>query len=742
MSMYSFQPIFPPWVVAMWLLVCLGLILHGWRRQAETMPPRIRRALFGLRLAGLALLTAFLLRPWRETSTPKSGASRVVVLLDSSASMFDHADATDRQGPPRRRWDAALAALPETFPGPAELYRFSDQGLLPCPANLGETTALPGETALGTALEEALSSRQRPGALPLAAVVLLSDGAETAPGSSLVETARHARALKIPVSTLCLGSPEIPPNATAVWQTRRLTVAQGEPFQLTAKALSDFPDTIAANLTIHDNSGQLLTKQDILLRPNEASVLQFDLPPIAQAGDYAFTIRVTGQGADGRPSDDSDTALIHVEAPPHRKLLFLSANPGWEWRFLRLVAEHANDMEISAIVRIGRDAEANAALPSDFRPARLYHHFHLPESQDDLGFPGEPGDYADFDGVVLACSAAAQFTPQQCDALLAFVERKGGGLLLTGNPAELPEALLRVLPARDFEIRQAAAQNSLQGNCDFIFDAETASRLSGGKAALPRGTHYLAAQTPKPAARIALADEHGGAILVAQGNYGAGRVAWLGLEESWRWCLAPGETDGLALHREFWETLLEWLGHNRQPVLRLEMPSEESAVGQPVALAAWVTGPDFLPAPAAQVQVRIACPDQTTKLLTLSPAPEELGLFQTEFLPETAGAYTADFTALATPEALAVTAKGVFLARDISREAAEAGANPDLLADTARITGGATLQAPVNWSKLPLSPNSPQNITRAFLLENLACALLLILLWGTEWWLRRHHGLK
>ena len=468
MSTYSFQPICPTWVIVMWGLVCLGLILHAWRRQRDEVPTRIRVWLIVLRIGGLALLITLFLRPWRETSIPQPGASRVIILADSSASMFDHTDAQDENGKLLRRWDAAVDALPEHFPWTAERLRFADQGLLSWTA---EATALPGETALGDALDEALESRNRPGALPLAAVVLLTDGCETAPDSSLVDAARHARTLKIPVSTLVVGSPEVPPNASVAFTAHRLSVPQGERIALTAQASSDFPKPINVNLTILDNLGQQRDSRQIQLSPNSPASIAFDLPPIDHAGDYAFTVLLSGQGEDGRPADDTDTILVHIEEPPQRKLLYLASNPGWEWRFLRPVAEAANDLEISAILRIGRSDDDLERLPADFRPTRLFHRYHLPETAgEDLGFPATPAEYSDFDAVVLECAAAATFTAEHCEALLAFVERRGGGLLLIGSPEGLPEVLQRMLPAKDFEERQAPVRNTLLVNREFIFE--------------------------------------------------------------------------------------------------------------------------------------------------------------------------------------------------------------------------------------------------------------------------------
>ena len=747
MSHYSLQPICPVWVIAMWGLVCLGLILHAWRRQQATVPLRIRLWLLGLRLIGLVFLMGILLRPWQEKTIPQPGASRVVFLVDASPSMFDCKDAIEVDGNPVRRWDAACATLPDEYPWKAELLRFGENGLVAWPKSPSAASALPGDTPIGKALDEALDSQRRPGALPLAAIVLFSDGHETASDSSLIEAAKHARAQQIPVSTLTFGSSAIPPNAKVSIPSKSLTVLQGENLTLPVQVTSDFPTPFQAQVSISDETGRPLATQSRQVEADRPTEFAFELDVGDTPGEHAYTATLSGFPAqDGRPDDNQDTVVVHIEAPPHYRLLYLADNPLWEWRFLRTVAENTKDLEISAIIRIGRDPEAHAHLPTDFQPARLFHRINLHEdavaAAEDRGFPTEPSEYAAFDAVVLECTAASSWTEEQCSALLAFVERRGGGVLLTGNPETLPEALRRLTPVGGWEEHQATVRNSLLVNREFIFEAEGASRLGTGKLALPIQTRYWGAHSQKPAARVAIRDENGDILLAAMGNYGAGRVAWLGLTETWRWCLAETELDGQAIHREFWETLLNWLSQNRQPILRAELPAEEVATGKPAMLGIWVTGPDFLPAPAAQVQARIRLPDQTSQVLAFSPSSEEIGFYQAEFIPPRPGAYTVEFTALATPDAIAVSTQAIFLARNLSREAQESAACPEIMSDIARMTNGVVLQPPIHWSKLPLAEQIPRHVVRHYFLENGWFLFLLVLIWGTEWWLRRRHGLK
>ncbi|MBI5105815.1 MAG: VWA domain-containing protein [Solirubrobacterales bacterium] len=180
--------------------------------------PRWRRwlpaTLLGLAVAALALALA---RPERTVAVPVERAS-VVLVIDTSRSM----QATDVD--PDRIEAAKRAALSFLDKVPKELrvglvaYNDAVHTILrPTEDRDGvrltiEALEATGGTATGDALAGALQSLRervgdRGGRRPPAAVVLLSDG-KTTDGQDPVEVARQFGRLRIPISTVALGTPD------------------------------------------------------------------------------------------------------------------------------------------------------------------------------------------------------------------------------------------------------------------------------------------------------------------------------------------------------------------------------------------------------------------------------------------------------------------------------------------------------------------------------------------------------
>jgi Ca-activated chloride channel family protein len=176
------------------------------RSRLHFLPP----VLLVLALTALGLALA---RPEREVKVPIAGAT-VVLVTDHSGSMA----ATDVE--PTRLEAATKAAISflEATPDSARvgLVTYSDgpdQAIQPTRnhdvirAGLENQTAN-GATATGDALQVALDMvrRQRStGKRPPSAIVLLSDGQRTA-GINELDVAQEAQRLKVPISTVSLGT--------------------------------------------------------------------------------------------------------------------------------------------------------------------------------------------------------------------------------------------------------------------------------------------------------------------------------------------------------------------------------------------------------------------------------------------------------------------------------------------------------------------------------------------------------
>lgn len=183
----------------------------GWRRH---LPP-------ALALAALAALVVALARPQRTVAAPQRVAT-VMMVTDVSGSM----NATDVQ--PDRLTAAVGAArtlsheLPETFR--LGLITFSDSAEQRAAPSTDRTAvnfaldrlAAVGGTAMGVGLERGLEAARTPvpdvtgrGTRRLPAVlVLLSDGKDTEGSVDPLEVARRARAARIPIYAIALGTPD------------------------------------------------------------------------------------------------------------------------------------------------------------------------------------------------------------------------------------------------------------------------------------------------------------------------------------------------------------------------------------------------------------------------------------------------------------------------------------------------------------------------------------------------------
>jgi Ca-activated chloride channel homolog len=180
----------------------------GWRRSVP----------FVLALAALTLLVVGIARPHVVRSVTRDEAT-IVLAIDTSRSMA----ATDVRP---SRFDAAHAAAQEFLDAVPDAYRvgivsFSTAAstvLTPTTDREAAKVAL-GElrlgsgTAIGNAIARSVElastdERQQPrsGARSPAAVLLLSDGAQTAGGLTPDDAVKEARKLGIPVSTVALGT--------------------------------------------------------------------------------------------------------------------------------------------------------------------------------------------------------------------------------------------------------------------------------------------------------------------------------------------------------------------------------------------------------------------------------------------------------------------------------------------------------------------------------------------------------
>jgi Ca-activated chloride channel homolog len=183
-------------------------------------PPAWRRHLpIALLLIGGAFLLVGFARPQASIRVKRQDAT-VVLVIDVSGSMAARDSRPTRLGAAKRIAEEYVDKLPKGYR--VSVITFSDHSTLVTPPTHDKTLALdaldrahtgPQGTALADAVVRgvivAKTVPRKPGARrPPAVIVVASDGGQTAGRLTPVQAAQFARASRIPVTTIALGTPD------------------------------------------------------------------------------------------------------------------------------------------------------------------------------------------------------------------------------------------------------------------------------------------------------------------------------------------------------------------------------------------------------------------------------------------------------------------------------------------------------------------------------------------------------
>lgn len=227
----------PLWLAAL-LVVPAAIVGHVWlernraaRAAAWTSPALVpnlvtaspgwrRHVPVGLILAAVAFLVLGAARP-RATFAAKREEATVVLTIDVSGSMLAKDVKPTRLGAAERAATAFVQKLPKKFR--VAVVSFGTRPAVVATPSAGRARALEAlktlHTGEGTALGEAIqrsvqvarvstAASTQHGSRPPAAVLLISDGAQTQGRVQPVAAAREARQQGVPVYTVSLGTPD------------------------------------------------------------------------------------------------------------------------------------------------------------------------------------------------------------------------------------------------------------------------------------------------------------------------------------------------------------------------------------------------------------------------------------------------------------------------------------------------------------------------------------------------------
>jgi uncharacterized membrane protein len=706
--------------------------------------PRDRALLVSLRLAIVALLLFCLFRPSLILKAAVPQQNFLGVLVDDSRSMT----IADRDGQPRTEFvqqqlsqpdSPLLNALSQRFV--LRFFRFSSSAdRLP---NAGELKYDGTSTRLGQALERA---RDELAGLPLAGLVMVTDGADTS-DESLDEPLASLKARSIPVFPVGVGQDHF---------ARDVQITRVETPRSTLKGTSLAVDVVISQtgyggqtVALHvEDEGRIVSSQDVTLPPDGQSTTVRVNFTAADAGPRVFRFRIEPQADEQVTQNNARDALVEVLDRKER-VLYMEGEPRFEAKFIRRAVEDDPNLQVTILQRTAEDKYLRLDVGSP----------------DELvgGFPKTREELFAYRAIILGSVEAASFSPDQLRMLADFVSKRGGGLLMLGGRRSFAEGgwagtpVGEVLPV-EFENgtgRSSSAQffswlSVHPTRAGAIYPVTQLAATDKASAAkwddMPAVSTVNQIRLVKPGATVLLTgttNNRQDEVVLAYQRYGRGKSVAFPVQDSWNWKMDAKMPVEDTTHATFWRRLARWLVDGVPDPVALSTAVDRVEPGEPMKLTAEVVDPAFVEVNDAQVIAQVTSPSGKTSEVPLEWTVSRDGEYTGTFVPDEAGVYALKATAVRNQQTLGTT---VMHARASAGDAEyfDAAMRASLLNRIAEETGGHFF-TPATASTLPEAISySGRGVTVVEERDLWDMPIILMLLLGllaAEWSFRRKRGL-
>ncbi len=269
-------------------------------------------------------------------------------------------------------------------------------------------------TRLGPALERA---RDELAGLPLAGLVMVTDGADTS-DASLDESLASLKARSIPVFTVGVGVRQV--RARHSDHARRNAAARR------LRAPRSSVDVVISHtgfagpkvpLNVEDD-GRIVSSQEVTLPSSGDSTTVRVTFTANDAGARLFRFQIPPQPNEQVTQNNTRDALVEV-SDRREKMLYIEGEPRFEVKFIRRAVEDDKNLQVVILQRTAEDKYLRLDVGSP----------------DELvgGFPKTREELFAYRAIILGSVEAASFSPDQLRMLADFVSKRGGGLLMLGG---------------------------------------------------------------------------------------------------------------------------------------------------------------------------------------------------------------------------------------------------------------------------------------------------------------------
>jgi len=719
----------------------LATILTYRAARARGAATKHRIVLTAIRVATLGLMLFCLFRPVLVVRAAVSQQNFIGVLLDDSRSMQIADEGGQTRGAVTRQQfspeSAVMKSLSEKFI--VRTFRFSSAARrLTSPQEL---TFAGSQTRLGTALEGA---RQELAGLPLAGLVMVSDGADTT-DASLSDALLALKAADVPVFTVGVGEESL----TKDIQLGRISVPRA-----TLKGTSILVDAVVTHrgfpgetvmLDVEDE-GRIVGSQEVRLPADGEPAAVRVRFTAAEAGPRKFRFKITPKPGEMVTQNNARETLIDVR-DRKEKILYFEGEPRFEYKFIRRAVADDSNLQVIGLQRTADNKYYRQDL----------------DDKDQLfgGFPKTREELFAYRGLILGSIEAGAFTGDQLRMISDFVEKRGGGLLMLGGPRAFAEGsyvgtpvadvmpVVLERPAKSLD-SGAVARLKVHPTRDGIAHAVTQLGANEQASAaiwdkLPTLTSVNALRTVKPGATILLSgtdERRREQVVLAAQRYGRGKAIAFPVQDSWLWQMHADIAVEDMTHENYWRQLMRWLVDGVPDPVEPHSSAERVEAGENVTITTAVVDATFVEINDARVVAHVEGPRGTTDV-PLQWTGERSGEYRGIFPASDEGLYTVrvEATRGTTPLGTGVTQ---LRAAPGDGEYFDAGMNAARLKRIADETGGrfykaanaSALAEDVRYSGRGVTTTEERDLWHM----PIVLGLILLLMCG-EWGYRRAVGL-
>lgn len=434
------------------------------------------------------------------------------------------------------------------------------------------------------------------------------------------------------------------------------------------------------------------------------------------------------------------------------RILYICGQPSWEYKFLRTSLNSDPSIELVSFI-ILRNPE-NISI--------------VPENQLSLiPFPTTEiftKQIFNFDLLIFENFTYTRFgIPRKyLENIRKFVMETGGGFLMIGGDNSFARGRYKGTPVEEI---LPVEMGEVSGNIiDGKFKMLTREarhpilRLSDNLgensqiwARMPELDSCNRLLRPKPDAIVLgvhplIKNKYGNLVILAVWQKGKGRVMSMASNSTWRWSFQARGRGGIGFYYErFWHQAVHWLVKSPQlKLIHLSTGKKTYAKGEEILLSIRVFNRYYRPSEHARVYVELVDPSGKRIDLGSASSTDRLGEYGTNYLAEREGKYT--FTATAWEGSKVLGRDTAFCKVAIpSLEWENAQLNEPLLRELSDLTKGKYFHISSIESEeiiLPEVRETTPVVKRVVAVwNNPSIFLLLCILLGIEWYIRRRSGM-